>query len=297
MPQVVGEERTAPANGIEIAYQEFGNRDGAPLLLVMGLGCHLIHWDEAFCGLLAERGHRVIRFDNRDIGHSTKLLEAPVPGPEMLLGGGSPAYSLSDMAADTVGLLDHLGIERAHLVGTSMGAMISQTIAIEHPARVVSLCSISSTTGDPAVGRSSPAAIGAFTVPLEPTREGYAEASLRIARAIGSPGYPAEEERLRDLGRRSYDRSHYPEGIARQLHAITCSPDRTEALRRLDLPTLVMHGAEDPLIALSGGEATAQAIPGAGLKVFAGMGHDLPPVLWGSFVEEIEANIGAAHPA
>ena len=294
---MVGEERIAPANGIEIAYQEIGDLGGTPLLLVMGLACQMIHWDERFCGRLAERGYRVIRFDNRDIGHSTKLADLPVPGAEMLIGGGVPAYGLGDMAADTVGLLDHLGIERAHVVGASMGGMISQIVAIEHPERVASLCSIMSTTGDPRVGRSTPAAIGALSLPPEPTREGYGEASVQISRAIGSPGYPADEERLREFGRTCFDRSHYPEGIARQLHAITTAADRTAGLERLELPALVLHGAEDPLISLSGGEATARAIPGARLKVFAGMGHDLPPILWPSIVDEIAANAGAAQPA
>ncbi len=297
MAPTVGEERIAPANGIEIAYQEIGDPAGTPLLLVMGVACHLIHWDEEFCKLLAERGYRVIRFDNRDIGHSTKLADAPVPGVEMFVGGGTPAYGLSEMAADTIGLLDHLGIERAHVVGASMGGMISQLVAIERPERVASLCSIMSTTGNPSVGRPAPAAIAALARPPGPTREGYGEASVQIAGAIGSPGYPPDQERLRELGRRCYDRSHDPRGIARQLHAITTAADRTEALGRLRMPALVMHGAEDPLISLSGGEATARAIPGARLKVFAGMGHDLPPALWGSFVDEISANIGAAQPA
>ncbi len=297
MAVVVGEERLAPANGIEIAYQEIGDAGDAPLLLVMGLGSQMIHWDEEFCGLLAERGCRVIRFDNRDIGHSTKLVGAPVPGPVMFVGGGIPAYDLREMATDAVGLLDHLEIERAHVVGASMGAMISQVVAIERPDRVASLCSIMSTTGDRAVGRPRPTAIGAISRPPEPTREGYGEAAIQISRAIGSPAYPLDEERRRELGRRSYDRSHYPAGIARQLHAITTATDRTEALGRLRMRALVMHGTEDPLISLSGGEATARAIPGAQLKVFSGMGHDLPPALWPSFVEEIGAHIAAAQPA
>ena len=298
MAPAIGEEKVAPANGIEIAYQEIGEGSGAPpLLLVMGLACQMIHWDEVFCGMLAERGHRVIRFDNRDVGHSTKLTDAPVPGPEMFVGGGTPAYGLEEMAADTIGLLDHLEIERAHVVGASMGGMISQIVATTAPERVASLCSIMSTTGDRAVGRPTPAAIATLGQPPEPTREGYGEASVRIARVLGSPGYPPDEERLRELGRRCYDRSHYPEGIARQLHATTTAADRTEALGRLDLPALVMHGAEDPLISLSGGEATARAIPGARLEVIAGMGHDLPPALWGSFAEKISANAGAAQPA
>jgi pimeloyl-ACP methyl ester carboxylesterase len=296
METPIGEERLAPVNGIEIAYQEIGEPGGTPLLLVIGFASHMIHWDEGFCRLLAERGFRVIRFDNRDIGHSTKL-DAPRPGPEMFVGGGTPAYGLGDMAADTIGLLDHLGIERAHLVGASMGGMISQVVAIECPERVASLCSIMSTTGDPAVGRPTPAAIAALSQPPEQSREGYGEVSVQISRVIGSPAYPFDEEQRRELGRRCWDRSHDPAGLARQLHAMTSAADRTEALGRLRLPVLVLHGAEDPLITVSGGEATARAIPGARLEVFSGVGHDLPPALWLSVVEAISANASAAQPA
>ncbi len=290
----IGEEALAAANGIEIAYQEIGDPEAAPLLLVMGLGSQIIHWPDDFCRLLAEGGRRVIRFDNRDIGHSTKLLDARAPGPEMFVGGGVPAYLLADMAADAVGLLDHLGIDVTDVVGVSMGGMISQTIAIEQPHRVRSLGSIMSTTGNPAVGQPTPAAVAALMTPPLPTPEGYAEATVQT---IGSPAYPIDEGYLRDLGRRSFERSHYPEGVARQLHAIACSPDRTEALRGLEMPTLVLHGREDPLITLSGGEATARAIPGARLRVIDGMGHNLPPQLWQEIGEEIGANLAAARPA
>ncbi|MGZ8667368.1 MAG: alpha/beta fold hydrolase [Solirubrobacterales bacterium] len=296
MEPPVGEERLAPTNGIEIAYQEIGEPVETPLLLVMGFASHLIHWDEAFCRLLAGRGFWVIRFDNRDIGHSTKL-DAPGPGPEMLVGGATPAYGLGDMAADTIGLLDHLEIERAHLVGASMGGMISQLVAIEWPERVASLCSIMSTTGDPAVGQPTPAAIAALSQPPEQSREGYGEVAVRISRVIGSPAYPPDEEQRRELGRRCWDRSHDPAGLARQLHAMTSAADRTAALGRLRLPVLVIHGAEDPLISVSGGEATARAIPGARLEVFPGMGHDLPPALWPTIAEAISANVSATQPA
>jgi pimeloyl-ACP methyl ester carboxylesterase len=282
MEPPIGEERLAPVNGIEIAYQEIGDAAGTPLLLAMGFATQMIHWDEGFCRLLAERGFRVIRFDNRDIGHSTKF------------DAGAPAYGLSDMAADTVGLLDHLEIERAHLVGASMGGMISQLVAIEWPERVASLCSIMSTTGDPTVGQPTPVAIATLSEPPEESREGYGDASVQISRVIGSPAYPADEEQRRELGRRCWDRSHDPAGLMRQLQAITTAPDRTEALGRLQIPVLVIHGAEDPLISVSGGEATARAIPGARLEVFAGMGHDLPPALWPTFVEQISANASAA---
>ena len=204
MAPSVGEERIASANGIEVAYQEIGDPGGTPLLMVMGLAAQMIAWDERFCSLLAEGGYRVIRFDNRDIGHSTKLTGAPVPGAGIdSSAAGIPAYGLEDMAADTVGLLDHLEIERAHVVGASMGGMISQIVAIEHPDRVASLCSIMSTTGDPSVGRGTPAALAALSQPPEPSREGYGEAAVRTAGAIGSPDFPADEQRLREFGRRS----------------------------------------------------------------------------------------------
>jgi pimeloyl-ACP methyl ester carboxylesterase len=288
------EERLAPANGIEIAYQEIG--DGEPLLLAMGLATQMIAWDEGFCALLAERGFRVIRFDNRDIGRSTKIESAGVPKrADTMLGRRSTApYLLTDMAADTTGLMDHLEIESAHVVGASMGGMIAQTMAIESPERVRSLVSIMSTTGNRRVGWPAPKTLSALMANPPRGRDAAIERVVKTFRTIGSPGYPMDEQRLREVAGASYDRGHSRAGVVRQMHAITASGDRTKALRGLRLPTTVIHGNKDPLIHPSGGRATARAIPGARLRMIDGMGHDLPRALWGDFVEEIAANAARA---
>ena len=287
----LSEERPAPANGIEIAYQEIGDPGGEPLLLVMGLGMQMLGWHEEFCGMLAERGFRVVRFDNRDIGRSTKIESAGVPSRlDMVLGRRSTApYLLRDMAADTTGLMDHLEIESAHVVGVSMGGMIAQTLAIESPERVRSLVSMMSTTGNRRVGRPAPKTFGTLMARPAPGRDGAIEQAVRTFRVIGSPGYPMDEQHLREVAGASYDRSHSRAGVLRQMHAITASGDRTSALRRLKLPTTVVHGSKDPLINPSGGRATAKAIPGAHLRIIEGMGHDLPRPLWPTFVDEIAA--------
>lgn len=290
MPQF-SEERFAPVGGIELCYQEMGDPGGEPLLLVMGLATQMIAWDEEFCAMLAARGFRVVRFDNRDIGRSTKLREAGVPSMlEMMVGRGKPPYLLRDMAADTVGLMDHLGIEAAHLVGASMGGMIAQSVAIEHPERTRSLVSIMSTTGSRRVGHPSYRTFGLLLGERPREREAMVERVVKTFKVIGSPGYPFEEEHVRELAGRSYDRGHSAAGIARQLHAITASGDRTPGLRRLDVPTAVIHGKNDVLVNPSGGRATAKAVPGARLKLIDGMGHDLPRALWPTFVEEIACN-------
>jgi pimeloyl-ACP methyl ester carboxylesterase len=288
-------ERLAPANGIELAYDEIGDASGKPLLLIMGLATQLIHWDERFCRLLAERGYRVIRFDNRDIGHSTKIEQAGNPGSaKMLFGLGEPAYRLRDMALDTVGLLDHLEIERAHIVGASMGGMIAQTVAIEHPQRILTLTSIMSTTGNRRLGLPRLRAFGTLFAKPPRSREAYAEQAVKTFKVIGSPGYPMDEERFRVMALAAYDRCFYPPGVSRQLHAISSSGDRTRRLRELRLPALVIHGDSDSLIRTAAGRATARAIPGARLRVLEGMGHDLPPQLWPTLVEEIDANAARA---
>jgi len=293
-----GDEQLAPVgNGIELCYQEMGDPAGEPLLLVMGLATQMIAWDETFCGLLADRGFRVVRFDNRDIGRSTKLKAAGVPGrADLMLGRrGRAAYLLRDMAADTIGLMDHLEIDAAHVAGASMGGMIAQTTAIEHPERVHSLVSIMSTTGSRRVGRPSYRTFGILFGKPPRGRDATVERAVRTFRTIGSPGYPFEEERVRQIAGRSYDRGHHSPGVLRQLHAITASGDRTAALGRLEAPTLVIHGKSDPLVNPSGGRATAQAIPGARLKLVDGMGHDLPRSLWSELVEEIAANAARAR--
>ncbi|HWC48545.1 MAG TPA: alpha/beta hydrolase [Solirubrobacterales bacterium] len=293
------EERMAPVNGIELCYQEMGDPDGEPLLLIMGLATQMIAWDEEFCGMLAERGYRVVRFDNRDIGRSTKIRSAGVPNVlDLLVGRGEPEYRLRDMAVDTVGLMDHLGIESAHVVGASMGGMIAQCAAIGHRERVRSLCSIMSTTGSRRVGHPSYKTFGLLLGKPPREREAAIERVVKTFKTIGSPGYPFDEQRIRELAGRSFDRGHSQAGIARQLHAITASGDRTHQLRKLNLPTVVIHGKSDVLVHPSGGRATARAIPNARLKMVEGMGHDMPRALWPTFVEEIACNAArAAEPA
>lgn len=285
----LSEERLAPVNGIEIAYQEVGDPDAAPLILVMGLGTQMLGWDEEFCALLAERGFRVVRFDNRDIGHSTMLESGGVPSRLDLFIGRreSAAYLLSDMANDTIGLMDHLGIDSAHVVGASMGGMIGQTLAIEHAERVRSLVSIMSTTGSRRVGTPTLKAFGALLAKAPQGRDAYIERIVKTFKVIGSPAYPMDEARFRELAGRLYDRSHNPKGVLRQMHAIGASGDRTAALRKLQLPATVIHGTRDPLVRPSGGRATAKAIPGARLRIVEGMGHDLPRALWPTFIGEI----------
>jgi pimeloyl-ACP methyl ester carboxylesterase len=291
-----GEELMAPANGIELCYQEMGDPDGEPLLLVMGLATQMLAWDEEFCAMLAERGYRVVRFDNRDIGRSTKLRSAGVSGRLDLLIGrrGTAPYLLRDMAADTFGLMDYLEIDSAHLVGASMGGMIAQTAAIERPERVRSLTSIMSTTGSRRVGHPSYRTFGLLLGERPREREEMVERVVKTFKVIGSPGYPFEEEHVRELAARSYDRGHSAAGVVRQLHAITASGDRTARLRQLNLPALVIHGKNDILVHPSGGRATAKAIPGARLRLVEGMGHDLPRALWPDFAEQIAANAARA---
>ncbi len=280
---------TARANGIEICYETFGEPTDPPLLLVMGLGGQMILWEEPFCEGLAERGFYVIRFDNRDVGLSTKFDEAPVPDIQKALEGQAieAPYTLWDMAADAVGLLDALNIERAHVVGMSMGGMIVQCMAIRFPERLRSMTSIMSTTGAPDVGQPTPEALEALLAPPPASREEAIEQGVRTWRVIGSPAYPREEGELRALVARAYDRSFYPQGTARQLAAILATGDRTAALREVRVPTLVIHGEDDPLVPVSGGRATAEAIPGAKLLTFPGMGHDLPRPLWPQILDAI----------
>ena len=282
----------ATANGIELEYDLFGDEAAPPLLLVMGLGAQMIAWDSEFCTQLAAHGHRVIRFDNRDVGLSTKT-EGPLPDILACFGGdGSSAnYLLADMADDAVGLLDALGIAAAHVVGASMGGMIAQTLAIRHPARVLSLCSIMSTTGAPGVGAPTAEAMQELMRPVSTSKEEYLEASLRSSRVIGSTGFPFDEERARRRAEEHYDRCYHPMGVARQLAAVLASGDRTEALGSVGVPTVVIHGDADPLVTPSGGEATAQAVPGATRVVIEGMGHDLPQGAWPQVIEAIVTNI------
>lgn len=273
--------RVGPA-GIDIAYQRLGNPDGPIVLLIMGIAAQSIHWPDAFCHALVDRGLQVIRFDNRDAGLSTHLTDAPPPDLPSALAGdlSSVSYTLSDMAADAVGLLGGLGIGKAHVVGASMGGAIAQTMAIEYPDRVRSLTSMMSTTGNLSVGQPSPDVLReVFGGPRAVTREEVIQQMLRASRAVGSPGYPRDESEAAARASRAYDRSYDPIGVARQAIASVASGDRTERLRHLDVPTLVIHGLADRMCDVSGGRATAEAIPGADLVVIEGMGHDLPPGL------------------
>ncbi len=292
----LSEERLAHANGIQLAYQEVGDPEGEPLLLVMGLAVQMLGWDEGLCRLLAERRFRVIRFDNRDIGHSTMIEAAGMPNrAEMLLGRRATApYLLADMADDAFGLLDHLGVESAHVVGASMGGMIAQEMAIRRPERVRSLVSMLSTTGNRWLRFPALKALGTLLSRPPTGREVAIEQALRIFRTVGSPGYPFDEARLRELAGASYDRNHDPAGVARQLHAINASGDRTAQLEQLRLPAAVLHGERDPLIRVRAGRATARAIRDSRLRVFPGMGHDLPRQLWPEFVTEIAATAARA---
>jgi pimeloyl-ACP methyl ester carboxylesterase len=287
------DERFAPVGrGIELAYEEIGDPGGVPLLLIMGLATQMIHWDRRFCEQLAERGFRVIRFDNRDIGHSTKLTSAPVPGTApMLLGLGDPAYLLSDMATDVAGLLDHLEIGETHVMGASMGGMIAQTLAIEHPRRVSSMVSIMAGAGRRLTGVPRFRAFGALLARPGRTRDEVIETAVKTFGVIGSPAFPSDEERFRRAVGVSYDRGHYPPGVARQLHAINSSGSRRRALRGLRMPVAVVHGADDPLVRPIAGRDVARAIPGARLRMIEGMGHDLPPQVWPALIEDLERNV------
>ena len=284
--------------GLDIAYERFGDQRLPPVLLLMGLGTQMLGWPDGFCSVLAGRGVHVIRFDNRDIGLSSHLTNAPTPDLQaVMMGDGSSAsYRLSDMAGDVIGLLEALGLDSAHLVGASMGGMIAQTLAIEHPRRVRSLTSIMSSTGERSVGQATPRALAALLSPPAGTREEAIERTVSILRVTGSRGFDLDEADLRRRTGLAFDRSHDPVGVARQLAAIGASGDLTAGLRSVSVPTLVMHGADDPLVNVSGARATAQAIAGAELVVYDGMGQNLPRELWADIsrrivelVERVEA--------
>jgi pimeloyl-ACP methyl ester carboxylesterase len=291
-------EELAHVNGIEIAYERLGDPANPPLLLVMGLGMQLIHWDLELCELLVERGFHVIRFDNRDAGHSTKV-DAPVPDVRRAMLGlhiDAP-YLLGDMADDAVALLDHLGIDAAHVVGASMGGMIAQEIAIRHPERVLSLTSIMSTTGERRAGRPKLRVWSLLLRQAPRQKQGFIEHFLRVFKMIGSRGFPFDEERIRKLAAETYERDHDPAGTGRQLAAIMASGDRTAPLRSIRVPTTVIHGRDDPLVPFRGGRATAEAIPDARLIAVPGMGHDLPREVWPRVVDAVAQNAARAAPA
>ena len=285
----------AAANGIELEYDTFGASSDPAVLLIMGLGAQMTLWDPEFCQAIADRGYHVIRFDNRDIGLSTWFDHAGVLElGDVMAGTATPAYSLVDMAHDASGLLDSLGIDKAHIVGASMGGMIAQTFAIEHPAQTHTLTSIMSTTGNTAVGQATPDALGALLGPAPESRDEAIERGVQASKVIGSPGYDFDEQRIRERSASDYDRAFHPDGMARQVAAIISQPDRTAALGSVSAPTLVIHGADDPLVGPSGGEATAAAVPGSKLKMIPGMGHDLPPALTNEIVDSLATHFASA---
>lgn len=278
----------AQANGVELEYDTFGDPADPALVLVMGLGAQLIDWPEEFAGQLAGHGFQVIRFDNRDAGRSTWLDDLPVPDLAALLADrGAPPYTLGDLADDTVGLLDALDLDRAHVVGASMGGMVAQQVVLDHPDRVLSLTSIMSTTGDPSVGQPSEAALAVLLRPAAPDRESAIAGAVSGFRVFASTGFEVTDEYLRDRAAAAYDRGYHPAGGTRQLAAIIAATDRTEALHGVTVPTMVIHGEADQLIHPSGGHATAAAIPGAELLTIPGMGHDLPTGTWPQIIDAI----------
>lgn len=281
----------APANGIEIGYETHGDPGDEPLLLVMGLGAQLTAWPLELVEALVDRGFFVVRYDNRDTGLSTQMADVGGDFLTSFLAAAQGeaievAYRLTDMAADGMALLDHLGIGAAHVVGASMGGMIAQTMAIEHPERVRTLTSIMSMTGEPEHGQPTPEAMAILVRPTPTTRDEAIEASVVASRTIGSPDHFVEAD-ARQRAAEAYDRCFNPAGVARHLLAIVASGSRAEGLAQLDVPTMVIHGDVDPLVTPSGGHRTAELVPGAELLVLEGMGHDLPPAYLGPIVEAI----------
>ncbi|WP_422062143.1 alpha/beta fold hydrolase [Sphingopyxis sp.] len=282
------------ANGIDITYEDKGPKDAPAILLVMGLGGQLTLWPDEFVDALVAHGFRVVRYDNRDVGLSTRFDAAGVPNLKWMFVKAAlklpvrSAYTLADMAADGMALLDHLGIDRAHIVGASMGGMISQHIAARYPARVLSLTSVMSTTGNPRLPRAQKEAMRVLANrPMAGDAEAMIAYSVNAARVIGSPGYPAAEERLQRRVRNDFERGWYPQGVARQMAAIVADGDRRSMLKSIAAPTLVIHGEADPLVPIAGGRDTAENIPGARLLTIPGMGHDLPLALVDTLADAI----------
>jgi pimeloyl-ACP methyl ester carboxylesterase len=294
----MAEEFVDVGGAIRLCYERFGNEADPPMLLIMGLGTQMIGWPDEFCQQLADRGFHVVRFDNRDIGHSTRIHGRPPTARQLITRRIDPVlYDLADMAGDAAGLLRELQIAPAHIIGASMGGMIAQTLAARHPNDVRSLVSIMSNTGSRWQGQP---AFGIYRYLLRagPTdRAGYIEHSTHVFEAIGSRGLPFDKERVRDMLARSYDRGHDPAGPGRQLGAIIASGDRTQELHTIRAPTLVIHGSKDRMVAKSGGKATARAIPGARLEIIEGMGHDLPEAAWPQLVDAITGHAHAADRA
>jgi pimeloyl-ACP methyl ester carboxylesterase len=300
-------ERSAPAvasaNGIELTYDSFGDAKAPPLVLIMGLAAQMIAWDDEFCAALAARGFRVIRFDNRDVGLSTRLENLGVPNAAQLLlahlaGQSTQApYTLSDMARDVVGLLDALGIDAAHVVGASMGGAIAQTLAIEHPQRLRSLCSIMATSGDPSLPPPTPAALQLLMTPTPTDQAGYCRRYVQTMQVLRGPGFPLDDARDLERAAQNFSRGLYPPGVARQMVAILASGSRKAALARVRVPTLVIHGDADPLVPVECGLDVANTVPGAQRLIIEGMGHALPITMWPRIVAAIATHATQASPA
>jgi pimeloyl-ACP methyl ester carboxylesterase len=292
--------RTARANGIDLCYEIFGDDSAEPMLLIMGLGAQMIHWDDDFCRQLAARGFRVIRFDNRDIGQSSKLTGGKRLGPVELLKlrflkiPVAAPYRLHDMALDVIGLMDALGIKSAHLVGASMGGMIAQEVAISFPQRVRSLTSIMSTTGNPKLPPPTREAAAVLMAPPPKTREEYFERFAQTWKVLRVGSFPQDEALDRSRAERTFERGLNPAGVARQLRAVLASGSRKERLASVKAPTLVIHGTVDPLVPPEGGKDTAASIPGARLLMIAGMGHALPIPMWPEIIGAIDKHAHAA---
>ncbi len=299
-PSIHQSPRIARTNGVDLCYEIFGDPAAEPMVLIMGLGAQMIHWDDDFCRKLAGRGFRVIRFDNRDIGKSSHLsggkrltavellklrfLKIPVQAP----------YNLRDMAQDTVGLMDALGIQSAHLVGASMGGMIAQEIAISFPQRVRSLTSIMSTTGNPKLPQATREATAILMAPPPTSREEYLERFVKTWKVLRGGSFPEEEALDRARGERTFERGLNPAGVGRQLRAVLASGSRKERLSSVTAPTLVIHGTVDPLVRPEGGKDTAASIPGAKLLMIEGMGHALPLRMWPQIIDAIDKHAHAA---
>ena len=282
------------AGEVELYYELRRNGDEPVLMLICGLGGQVTSWDEGFCDELTKRGFGLLLFDNRDTGLSSSFDDAGVPTIDLSPGATAPEvpYTVVDMADDAATMLETIGLDAVHVAGISMGGMIAQQLAISHPELVLSLCSIMSAPSAQDAGVPSEAALEALLTPPPPGRSEYLDSQVVVWKAIGSPGFPFNETRIRDKAAAAYDRSFRPAGIGRQLSAILVSPDRSAGLRNVKVPTLVIHGDSDPLISPAGGRATAVAVPGSRLEIVPGMGHDLNPEIWSEVADSIAENAG-----
>jgi pimeloyl-ACP methyl ester carboxylesterase len=292
-------EQIIKANGHDLCAETFGTAGQPPIVLIMGLGAQMIAWDDAFCTQLADKGFYVVRFDNRDVGRSQRFDPFGVPNVLAMMGdlalGRLPKapYTLMDLAKDTIGLMDALGIDKAHVVGASMGGMIAQTLAIHHSARLRSMTSIMSTTGNRNLSQATPEAAAVLVTPSPHDRDGYIAHHVKVMQVLRGPHFPEDAAFDTQRAARVYDRGIYPAGVARQLAAIFASGDRTADLKNISMPTLVLHGDADPLVRVDAGKATAAAIPYATLQIMPKMGHSLPMALWPRLIDSITAHARA----